>query len=391
LNCARESYFPVNLESIVKIWTEHCQLESINVDTFGGENSKKLEKLEVLELSNNHLTKIDDYQFTRASNLHHLELNNNKISSLTRKSFYGLEKLRDINLENNLLTEIYLDDFFHHLTLTYINFARNKISEIKIINKTLEFNAKQVNIFNNQLKDISKLKQLKSVSFLNMGHNPQLINLNTTISEFVDLEILYLTDTNLKQLKNFDFLRKLIKLKYLNLMENDLQTIYFSLLPLLPDLTTLNIQKNRLTNICYECLREKFPKLSKIQISHNDWNCDFLENMLSYFKKENIELIFEFAAETTQQTIQNVECYNQKETTNFSHNQDSLVMAYIGCALGVLSICLTILVSILFYRSNLQKLESVESKDNVETIVPYYETIIAPEERTLQNYDALDL
>jgi Leucine-rich repeat (LRR) protein len=387
LDCENESYFHPNLESISEISTKNCQLKNITIETFGGERTDKLTSLRVLDLTNNQLTEIQDYQFSRASKITSLKLSNNSISSLSRKSFYGLGYVEHLFLDRNCLTEIYLDDFVLS-RLSWLNVGDNKISEVKTIKK-LEHSLTSLDIYDNQLKDISNLKELKSIKRLNIGHNPQIVNLTSTVSEFSDLTHLYLTATNLNESNNFQFLSKLTKLVYLNLMQNDLGNIFFTTFPSLPNLEVLNIRDNKLTKIFYQVLEEKFRDLIKIQITDNDWDCDFLEAMLYSFTKSKIQLSYEYASNIRnpkKKIFGMIECYgSETKSLNIEHAPftNTNANAYISWGLSLLSISLTVSVLIFFCCSNSKKnetelnkteLNKTELNKNVEDI---YETFHA--------------
>jgi Leucine-rich repeat (LRR) protein len=267
------------------------------------------------------LTNIDDFQFSRASRLKKLKLYNNKISSLSRKSFYGLESVEEIFLKQNYLTEINLADFALP-NLNYLNVGSNQISRVIKEDPNLELNVPRLDIYDNQLVDISNLDAFKELRILNIGHNPQIENLQIILSEFVKLTALFLTDTNLKQIYNsFNFLSKMSELNYLNLMENDLETLDLYLFPVLPKVKRLNLRKNKLTKIYYQVLKDKFPALQQLQISENDWDCEFLDELFHGLDDLGVQLSFEYASNIRnpkRNVLKGIQCIGQPTPTTAS-------------------------------------------------------------------------
>ncbi|XP_014280647.1 podocan isoform X4 [Halyomorpha halys] len=74
--------------------------------------------LEILNLSSNFLTKLEDHSFN-LTNLLQLDLNNNEISSLSQKCFSGLSRLQVLNISLNRIQTVspstfqYLNGLFH--------------------------------------------------------------------------------------------------------------------------------------------------------------------------------------------------------------------------------------------------------------------------------------
>lgn len=74
--------------------------------------------LEILNLSSNFLSKLEDYSFN-LTNLLQLDLNNNEISSLSQKCFSGLSRLQVLNISLNRIQIVspstfqYLNGLFH--------------------------------------------------------------------------------------------------------------------------------------------------------------------------------------------------------------------------------------------------------------------------------------
>ncbi|XP_055636026.1 uncharacterized protein LOC129775370 [Toxorhynchites rutilus septentrionalis] len=135
----------------------------------------------------------------------------------------------------------------------------------------------------------------------------------TNITTLVELEALYLYNNRLDSLEP-DMLRKLTKLKildlnynnivqlcgdclpqsltHLRLYYNDLKKLNYSGLSL-PSLEILNIEQNKLTSFDASALVLAMPKLTYISLSGNDFGKEVLLKALEIFDRHNISHIAE--------------------------------------------------------------------------------------------------
>ncbi|ODV60674.1 L domain-like protein [Ascoidea rubescens DSM 1968] len=239
------------------------------------ENLNSLPNLSTLDLNNNNILQLENLNFL--PNLNSLNLSNNKIVNF--ENLNALSNLKNLNLFNNSIQLIQFNTdpnsiSNNFLSLKYLDLSKNKIK--KIININLCKNLKSLNLYSNQLSDLSSniknLNSLNSLSVLNLSYN-KIKSLNHTfLNGFNNLKLLNLK-SNLITKFEIKAYNSLLKLQKLWLNYNQLESIDIfnnhsdrrssSLI----NLKTLYMNNNLIESLDF--LNNFEFKLQKIDLSYN--------------------------------------------------------------------------------------------------------------------------
>lgn len=297
------------------LFLQNCEINKISKNTFL--NAKHLN---ILELSRNKLTDLENTTFEGAENLQSLDLTfneietipsglfnkinkllivylaNNKIKRLNKSTFSSLINLRQLNLDNNQIKTIDSTIFSNNNKLQILQISNNKISEIgdsiKNLNKLW-----QLDVSKNSLKKLENYPKSVLNLFVNenrlenlfINENVNILNATKNqISEmnfysYIALKEFYLNDNNLQNIE------KLSKLKYVEILHiasnplNQISNGFFKKNRVLRVLNVLN------TGISVDC--RHFSSENKLErlylngyINLNDFNCFEDGNEVIFFK-----------------------------------------------------------------------------------------------------------
>jgi Leucine-rich repeat (LRR) protein len=315
LNKTQYKNFPINLlekyPQSTTIIANNCSLKSIT--SLGNDTDVKFLKITRLDLQSNEITVLEPKTFSSLSNLKYLVLTKNKIESIEINAFYGLESLQHLFLSSNKLQTIDTSTFSMLSSLTQINLDENKLIDFNLNCFSENYNLKSVNLNKNKIEhlrafadnqvieeiflnynmlaDIMALGKMQGMITLSLNDCPNLLFNEDTFTDMVQLRKLYLEKTNLQSLENdFTVFKPLINLRYLHIGRNSLDILYFSELPVLPNLFEFSLSENRLSELDVRAMNKKLPKLRKIDICHNNWNCEDLRNIIAYLNGFNVRL-----------------------------------------------------------------------------------------------------
>jgi len=121
------------------------------------ENINKFSHLNSLDLSFNHITKIENLNGIKK--LKKLDLSNNKIIKI--EGLDNLLKLQELNLSHNQITEI---QGLENLKLKYLNLSYNQISKIKGLNRQSKLI--ELNLSVNEIIELEGLEDLSNLEIL---------------------------------------------------------------------------------------------------------------------------------------------------------------------------------------------------------------------------------
>ncbi|KAG5880980.1 hypothetical protein JTB14_018709 [Gonioctena quinquepunctata] len=339
-----------------------------------------LNSLKEVYLSGNKIKDLSLGIFNSLSELRLLDLSRNQFESLGESSLSGATNLRKLNLSRNSL--ITFDDSVldqNILELGYIDLSFNNISQLGI--KNVHNKILEVDLSSNKISAIDfcvsgfiKLKisrnELKSIRQVNCSDvDPKITDLDISFNQISKLS----SDTfiNLTQLKrlslaynNISFLptglfSNLHSLVVLNISSNDLKQFFhgtfehlerLQILDLsnnkitgikrylhsLGNLTELNIQQNRISDLESEELIADLPKLSKISIDNNSFTCDDLIEIIHDFRSKHISITYGHAKNTS--NIHGISCLDDSNSpTEISEDIGSNIEKIIQSKLGQLS------------------------------------------------------
>lgn len=102
----------------------------------------------------------------------------------------------------------------------------------------------------------------------------------------------------------------------LDISYNNLKYFDLEILSYQNNLQSLYLDGNQLSELNYENLKEYFPNLSEIGLSHNNWNCIFLKSMVTHLHRKSIEIrVDEVVGNSKSNIIGGVKCFDVETTT----------------------------------------------------------------------------
>jgi Leucine-rich repeat (LRR) protein len=238
------------------------------------------------------------------SEIRKLLITNNGIKSFKNGFFHKFNHAEEISLDDNELKLIDFNEFSENIKLVTLSVSNNQISEITPIKTATDIKIIKLEAQDNDLTDISELCKLTRLTVLHLSRNQRLDYSNVMFNCWSELTQLYLADTNLKHL-NHDYrvLTGCNTLRFLNLKDNNLETLSFENFPVLSKLRYLDIENNSLIELDVQELKRSLPSLLMIVIISNKWSCDYYETSL----KVQLE---KFRITDTTYTNEDVICLN---------------------------------------------------------------------------------
>jgi Leucine-rich repeat (LRR) protein len=235
--------------------------------------------------------------------------------------------VESIDISANQLSTIDFNEFEMNSKLIFLNVGYNQITDIKPIRNSTTINITNLEIHDNNLTNISELCKLTKLKVLVLSRNRRLDFNKVTFNCWSDLSELFLAETNLKHLNHdYQVLNDCNQLKYLNLMDNNLEMMCFERFPVLPSLEKLIIRNNGLTSLNAEQLKQKFKSLKNITVSGNKWSCNYYNNLTIQLKKLSINVVpmkrFSNEEKCLDKSVIPVECPKaEHNSTNSTQNQ----------------------------------------------------------------------
>lgn len=253
---------------------------------------KELILLNILILRNNNFASIEDGTFTGLRNLKILDLSNNKLAALG-KIFKPLVNLELLKIQNNLLRQIDGDEFasLPHLIGLYLD--NNRIQTIESIvpaeNRLRILNLNANNLTENSVKS-GVFQNMNSLEELDFGLNSFSSFPPKFFQGLYRLRILNLFGNSMKEFSTGRF-SGLPHLRSLNFSQNRLESAKATGRLVLTNLYQLDLSKNQIRSFDYISLMRRFPKLSQIDLSHNDLSCKLLVAIRRFLEKESIHIL----------------------------------------------------------------------------------------------------
>jgi Leucine-rich repeat (LRR) protein len=305
------SHLPTNLMKIMpyllQLIVKNCSLEYINPKLFGTtDGGLFIPNLQTLILSDNQLTRIDNFSFSRCNNLEYLYIENNLISSIMKEAFSRLFSLSSLNLAYNRLTT--LDEHVF-------------VPLQKAINLNLSFN---------QLSDPASVCHLKQLQTLDLSFNKKIDISGLSVQGLGD-ELTSLSLNGISTKHSDDFLNHLSQFNQLISMyinENFINHLNFERFENFSNLKQLSVFGNNLTEIPYTQMKNKFPGLRGIEIGDNPWECSYLELMIVKFNALGISLKSIISNQNGRKK-EGIGCFTFEELKKkFANEKSSSIMDY---------------------------------------------------------------
>lgn len=230
----------------------------------------------------NQFEHVDEIIHCLPSSIESLDFSGNFVGTLAIGSFNRLKKLLVLNLSNTNLTIIDTDPFEELNDLMILDISDNDLSgtnDFSILSTTLS----HISVFyatNCKIQNINNLigqfgPSLTRLYLSNNQADDFNVNANT-FKLFHDLQYLHLEQTNLIEF-TADALRHQTKLIELNLSNNKIKS--FDLRFISNKLTALYLQGNDLMEIKF-FTKQRFPQLSALNISKNRLPCKQLSELI---------------------------------------------------------------------------------------------------------------
>ncbi|XP_044763759.1 connectin-like [Coccinella septempunctata] len=243
--------------------------------------------------------------------LYALDLSKNKFTNISfvQNKIVNLEEL---DLSQNRLTEVPLTSLSHFVGLETLLLKENNITGFQV--SAGYTNIKYLDLSGNHLRDLQGCENLVNLMVLIVSYNDlQILHSNSfkdgiwsleelhldhnkieDISEdafvyFPNLKTLKLNGNRLTNLKQGIF-TVLNRLESLDISNNFVTTFNAASIVSQKKLISLNLRNNLISSLNYTLIKQVAPSLTEIDVLENNFDCDFFENMLSFFKHTNINI-----------------------------------------------------------------------------------------------------
>lgn len=292
------------------------QINKIDPKVFGG----GAKKLQTIDLSHNLIEVIEQNVFADLADLTELRLGYNLIQAIQFELKLSTN-LEALYLNNNRITQVNCDSFINSTSaIALVDLSKNRLTEI---NLNCEKQFAELNVMDNQIKslNLSSLNKLWKVHasgnkietiFIenDLVHLKYLIVANNSLTKVSDifahcpsLKTLDLSNNDIRTLDPNSFI-KMSELEYLHMNHINLSRIEHGTFSHNRLLVELDVSHNKLSKINFDLFLpsfanlEKFlfndnnltelvgfsysmfPRLRKLAVSNNDFNCTYLANFL---------------------------------------------------------------------------------------------------------------
>nr|CDP91832.1 Bm8717 [Brugia malayi] len=238
---------------------------------------KDLDRLEVLDLGGNKISSIVAGELDRLKDLDTLILSDNQISNIEDGAFASLSNLRTLNLANNKLMNISAGTFRGLNNLETLNLQSNNILYVNWNAFAQLKNLKYLNLGNNHISRID-LRGLKSLEKLFVNNNSIQSMKNITLRDLRNLALLSLDRNSITEVLNGDLhsLGESGRLSTFSIAANNIGKIEARALEPIHQITALSLQNNQLTSLTSSdgtadiSFLRPLKKLTKLYLSNNN-------------------------------------------------------------------------------------------------------------------------
>lgn len=215
-----------------------------------------------LNLSNNAIKEISGTAFENLNLLEELDLSHNELTELELPDF-GFDKLQILDASSNKITRIKGDTIKNLKSVSQLNLSNNNITELKSTFLNKLSNLKSFKCSQCQLANLDKeaFNEIISLEFLDLSHN-LLTEFTINVTQNMNINNLFLNDN---KLQSINFIKKMVKLKQIDLARNNIQEIRADIFGALVDLNYIDLSSNE--NLTVSNHFENLPALIKVNIS----------------------------------------------------------------------------------------------------------------------------
>lgn len=303
------------------------QIRDIHASAFG-----PLSDLEYLNMSYNALEYLDKRTFGSLKKLEAIYLDHNQLSLLPKGIFERNRVLKFIDLSFNELKTLHLT-FYDSLFL--LNLASNQLANFKMDFKVhqRENDVAILRLENNRLRSLCNVTHLKISFELNLANNQILYHPMDSIgvdlfSGFQELWSLNLSDTNFHLAHPYNLVHEnpfgqMGELKELDISYNGLREIDWKQMRI-QELRSLHLTGNNLTELDTKNLKKFLPNIRSIELSENNWNCSYLENLLKQLELlPDLEInVRPYLYVSEEPNINGIRCCNSTTGTSMIRTND---------------------------------------------------------------------
>lgn len=252
--------FDYYLQDLKELYLDHNKINEIDQNAFNKTNI-----LVILDLSSNYIIELKTNVFSSLMGLLRLNISNNRILNIRNETFNGQQNLQELFLDHNNINKIELKAFNRLDNLYVLDLSWNNITELKVGIFISLTSLQNLNLSNNRLLNIPNgiFNDLKKLQHLDLTHN-QINEIN---------------------IKGFYYKTKV----------ND----PFTLVP--------------------KEVEQFLPDLEDIRISHNQFNCSHLTNLIRTIGVRRLENdIKEHPIKTQELNVAGIRCIPSLQLHTFT-------------------------------------------------------------------------
>jgi Leucine-rich repeat (LRR) protein len=320
-NCSEVSGLNISGHGVLQIPTGYCSLLP-NLTRFEVQSTPAdrlteafkeddCQSLKYLLLLDNNLSTLPVAAFRTLKGLDFLELSHNRLENLHPDAFVGLERLTSLGLANNGISQL-PDDLFKPLTnLELILLSSNNLKTLdlnllstnskliglscnncgltSILPSTSPLHLKTIELVFNELTNITALNGMKSLRWLELAANADLMLDEVEFYTFPNLTAIDLGKVSLYRATNYQNIFP-PSLTRLYLYGNSLGCLNLDQLSHLKKLEYLNVMKNGLNALDFERVPTIFPNLKRFDLRRNEFSEEKKTVMKAFFFKHGINV-----------------------------------------------------------------------------------------------------
>lgn len=232
---------------------ERLILTGSNLRSLKSESFQYLPNIKHLDLSSNHISRIEDNSFKPTTySLQSLDLGNafdSSVRQLPEAIFKQLSALEKLDLSNNRLQMIPSGLFYSQSELRHLNLQDNAIGKLE----PGTFHSGHHKKLENIKMSFNRLTRLRAITF----------------SKLQSLKYLYLDDNHIETIESYAF-DELSTLECLDLQGNNIKTIQKAAFRNLPKLTLINLAHNSLRQFSFNIFQHVGDNsILKVNVSYN--------------------------------------------------------------------------------------------------------------------------
>ncbi|XP_017104439.2 leucine-rich repeat-containing protein 15 [Drosophila bipectinata] len=325
-NCSLETFEKPQFEgasNLMGLYLGHNRLKDIPKNIFLGADN-----LATLHLQGNQLKQLGNHSFHALKEVKELSLADNQLEQLALGVFSGMRKLVDLNLAGNRLEALPRGLFDRNLNLTKVNLGRNLFSAFEsellrlqprltqldisgniIQELTLNFTSldtaiahscdlrrltvygvvRELDLHNNSLREMPHIPLAANVTSLDLSQNPMGNLQGNPLRRFTSLLRLNLSTTNAHELPEGVF-KKQGHLQMLDISGNSIYSLKITIF-------------------------DSLKALQYFYFQQNNWNCDFLQLLMSSFvKRKDISFMEDVTApELVDDYVDGIACWYESD------------------------------------------------------------------------------